>query len=284
MILRRTGPALQRQCFSNVARLYAGIGAPSFLRQFSSTNRILEAAAQPIYRSPTVSAPPVNPVDKYAEINERLHVYGRYLMSCMPKYIQRFSVWKDELTICVPAAAVVPVFTFLKYHSAAQFKQVADITAVDYPSKEYRFEVVYNMLSHRHNARIRVKTYASETSPVPSITSLYEGANWYEREIYDLFGVFITNHPDMRRLMTDYGFEGHPLRKDFPLTGYTEVRYDEERKRVVVEPVELTQAFRNFSEGSSVWEPVGEGIKRIPDSFKPPPPPPQEEAKKDEKR
>jgi hypothetical protein len=109
-------------------------------------------------------------------------------------------------------------------------------------------------LSVRHNSRIRVKTYADEASPVPSITSLYDGANWYEREVYDLFGVFFIGHPDLRRIMTDYGFDGHPLRKDFPLTGYTEIRYDEEKKRIVVEPLELTQAFRNFEGGTAAWE------------------------------
>ena len=131
---------------------------------------------------------------------------------------------------------------------------VADITAVDYPTRSQRFEVVYNLLSVRHNSRIRVKTYADEATPVPSITSLYDGANWYEREVYDLFGVFFVGHPDLRRIMTDYGFDGHPLRKDFPLTGYTEIRYDEEKKRIVVEPLELTQAFRNFEGGTAAWE------------------------------
>ena len=160
--------------------------------------------------------------------------------------------------------AIIPVFTFLKYHTAAEFTQVSDITAVDYPTRDQRFEVVYNLLSIRHNARIRVKTYADEASPVPSITSLYDGANWYEREVYDLFGVFFTGHPDLRRIMTDYGFDGHPLRKDFPLTGYTEIRYDEEKKRIVVEPLELTQAFRNFDGGSSAWEQVGPGTERKP--------------------
>ena len=145
---------------------------------------------------------------------------------------------------------------------------VADITAVDYPTKDQRFEVVYNMLSVRHNSRIRVKTYADEATPVPSITSLYDGANWYEREVYDLFGVFFVGHPDLRRIMTDYGFDGHPLRKDFPLTGYTEIRYDEEKKRIVVEPLELTQAFRNFEGGTAAWEQVGPGKDRKPDTFK----------------
>jgi NADH dehydrogenase (ubiquinone) Fe-S protein 3 len=139
-------------------------------------------------------------------------------------------------------------------NTAAEFTQVSDITAVDFPTRDQRFEVVYNLLSVRHNSRIRVKTYADEASPVPSITSLYDGANWYEREVYDLFGVFFIGHPDLRRIMTDYGFDGHPLRKDFPLTGYTEIRYDEEKKRIVVEPLELTQAFRNFEGGSAAWE------------------------------
>jgi len=139
-------------------------------------------------------------------------------------------------------------------NTSAEFTQVTDITAVDFPTRDQRFEVVYNMLSVRHNSRIRVKTYADEASPVPSITCLYDGANWYEREVYDLFGVFFVGHPDLRRIMTDYGFDGHPLRKDFPLTGYTEIRYDEEKKRIVVEPLELTQAFRNFEGGTAAWE------------------------------
>ena len=145
---------------------------------------------------------------------------------------------------------------------------MSDITAVDYPTKDQRFEVVYNMLSIRHNSRIRVKTYADEATPVPSICDIYDGANWYEREVYDLFGVFFVGHPDLRRIMTDYGFDGHPLRKDFPMTGYTEIRYDEEKKRIVVEPLELTQAFRNFRGGSTAWEPVGPGDERTPDQVR----------------
>jgi NADH/F420H2 dehydrogenase subunit C len=167
--------------------------------------------------------------------------------------------------IYISPDGVLPVFSFLKYHTAAEFTQVSDITAVDYPTRDQRFEVVYNLLSVRHNSRIRVKTYADEASPVPSITGLYDGANWYEREVYDMFGVFFIGHPDLRRIMTDYGFDGHPLRKDFPLTGYTELRYDEEKKRIVVEPLELTQAFRNFEGGSAAWEQVGPGHDRKPE-------------------
>ena len=157
------------------------------------------------------------------------------------------------------------------------------------------------MLSVRHNSRIRVKTYADETAPVPSITSLYDGANWYEREVYDLFGVFFVGHPDLRRIMTDYGFDGHPLRKDFPLTGYTEIRYDEEKKRIVVEPLELTQAFRNFEGGTAAWEvrtpycrlyflewltqiqQVGTGVDFKPDTFKLPTPKPEEKKEEPKK-
>jgi NADH dehydrogenase (ubiquinone) Fe-S protein 3 len=172
------------------------------------------------------------------------------------------------LTIYIPPSGVIPVFTFLKYHTAAEYTQVSDITAVDYPTKDQRFEVVYNMLSIRHNSRLRVKTYADEATPVPSICDLYDGANWYEREVYDLFGVFFVGHPDLRRIMTDYGFDGHPLRKDFPMTGYTEIRWDEEKKRIVTEPLEMTQAFRNFRGGSTVWEPVGPGDNRTPDQVR----------------
>lgn len=196
----------------------------------------------------------INPADKYAEKGTSLHTYGQYLLSALPKHIQQFSVWKDELTIYISPSGVIPVMSFLKYHTAAEYTMVADITAVDYPTRDNRFEVVYNLLSVRHNSRIRVKTYADEATPVPSICSLYDGANWYEREVYDLFGVFFVGHPDLRRIMTDYGFDGHPLRKDFPLTGYTEIRYDEEKKRIVVEPLELTQAFRNFEGGTAAWE------------------------------
>ncbi|MCJ1427264.1 NADH-ubiquinone oxidoreductase 30.4 kDa subunit, mitochondrial [Sticta canariensis] len=225
-------------------------------------------------------APVVNPSDKYAEKASSLHTYGQFLLSCLPKYIQQFSVWKDELTIYIPPSGVIPVISFLKYHTAAEFTMVADITAVDYPTRSQRFEIVYNLLSVRHNSRIRVKTYADEATPVPSITGLYDGANWYEREVYDLFGVFFVGHPDLRRIMTDYGFDGHPLRKDFPLTGYTEIRYDEEKKRIVVEPLELTQAFRNFEGGTAAWEQVGPGKDRKPNEFKLPTPKPDE--KKDE--
>lgn len=228
--------------------------------------------------------PLINPTEKYKVQIEELHKFGTYIMACLPKYVQQFSVWKDELTIYVAPSAILPTMLFLKNNTACQFKQVLDVTAADYPSRTNRFDVVYNLLSVRHNSRIRVKTYANETTPVPSITPLFNGANWFERETYDLFGVFFEGHPDLRRILTDYGFEGHPLRKDFPTTGYTEVRYDEEKKRIIYEPLELTQAWRNFTVGSSVWEPVGEGKDFTPESFKLPTPEPEPEKESDEKK
>ncbi|RKF54329.1 NADH-ubiquinone oxidoreductase 30.4 kDa subunit, mitochondrial [Golovinomyces cichoracearum] len=228
----------------------------------------LRRAPRNSHNSSGLRVSPINPADKYTSKADHIHRYGSWLMGCIPKYIQKFSVWKDELVIYISPSGVIPVFSFLKYNTAAEFTQISDITAVDFPNRNQRFEIVYNMLSVRHNSRLRVKTYADEVTPVPSITSLYDGANWYEREVYDLFGVFFVGHPDLRRIMTDYGFDGHPLRKDFPLTGYTEIRYDEEKKRIVIEPLELTQAFRNFEGGSSAWEQVGPGIDMKPESFK----------------
>jgi len=152
---------------------------------------------------------------------------------------------------------------------------------VDYPTRNKRFEVVYHLLSIKYKSRIRVKTYADETSPVPSATGVFNGANWYEREVWDMYGVFFSNHPDLRRILTDYGFEGHPFRKDFPLTGYVEVRWDETKKRVVYEPLQMTQAFRNFAQ-TSPWEQVGPGVDSKPEDYKvkPPPPPEKEEPQK----
>lgn len=206
----------------------------------------------------TASAQSHNLADpNYKSSNDSVHEYGKFLISVLPKYVQQFSVYKDELTLYVAPSGLHPVLTFLRDHTAAQFKQVQDITAVDYPTRTNRFEIVYNLLSLRYNARIRVKTYADEVTPVPSVVPLFSGANWLERETYDMYGVFFSGHPDLRRILTDYGFEGYPLRKDFPLTGYVEVRYDEEKKRVVAEPLELTQAFRNFEGALSPWEQTG---------------------------
>uniref|UniRef100_A0A8C0SSI5 NADH dehydrogenase [ubiquinone] iron-sulfur protein 3, mitochondrial n=1 Tax=Canis lupus familiaris TaxID=9615 RepID=A0A8C0SSI5_CANLF len=172
----------------------------------------------------------------------------------------------NELEICIHPDGVIPVLTFLRDHTNAQFKSLADLTAVDIPTRQNRFEIVYNLLSLRFNSRIRVKTYTDELTPIESTVSVYKAANWYEREIWDMFGVFFANHPDLRRILTDYGFEGHPFRKDFPLSGYVELRYDDEVKRVVAEPVELAQEFRKF-DLNSPWE-AFPAYRQPPESLK----------------
>lgn len=156
-----------------------------------------------------------------------------------------------ELTLVAPRGRIVEVLTTLRDQFG--FQQLLDLCGVDYPDRKERFEVVYHLLSMTRNARLRVKVSTDETQPVPSVISAYPAANWFEREAYDMYGMLFSGHPDMRRLLTDYGFEGHPLRKDFPMTGYVEVRYDEEQRRVVYEPVKLTQEFRTF-DFLSPWE------------------------------
>lgn len=158
-----------------------------------------------------------------------------------------------ELNVTVEAADIVAITTFLRDDPQCQFISIIDVCGVDFPSREKRFDVVYHFLSPRRNVRIRVKAATDEDTPVPSITGVFPGADWFEREAYDLYGILFSGHPDLRRLLTDYGFEGYPLRKDFPLTGFVEVRYDDEAKRVVYEPVELKQEFRNF-DFLSPWE------------------------------
>jgi NADH-quinone oxidoreductase subunit C len=159
----------------------------------------------------------------------------------------------DEVTVMAPAADVVSVVTALRDHPELRFVSFIDICGVDYPAREQRFDVVYHLLSPYRNARIRVKVATDEETPVPSITGVFPGADWFEREAYDLYGILFSGHPELRRLLTDYGFDGYPLRKDFPLTGFVEVRYDDEAKRVVYEPVKLNQEFRNF-DFQSPWE------------------------------
>ncbi|MER9398647.1 NADH-quinone oxidoreductase subunit C [Mesorhizobium sp. M0615] len=158
-----------------------------------------------------------------------------------------------ELTISVATDNLIEVTSFLRDDSSCQFISIIDICGADYPSRVKRFDVVYHLLSPKQNLRIRIKVQADEETLVPSLTAVYPGADWYEREAYDLYGVLFSGHPDLRRILTDYGFEGHPLRKDFPLTGFVEVRYDDEAKRVIYEPVELKQEFRNF-DFLSPWE------------------------------
>jgi NADH-quinone oxidoreductase subunit C len=163
------------------------------------------------------------------------------------------SIALGELTLTVERDKIVEALTLLRDDPACQFEVLIDICGVDYPERAERFDVVYHLLSPRLNQRVRVKIATDETAPVASVNDVFPAANWYEREAYDLYGIRFTGHPDLRRILTDYGFQGHPLRKDFPLTGYVEVRYDDEKKRVVYEPVKLTQEFRDF-DFESPWE------------------------------
>jgi len=158
-----------------------------------------------------------------------------------------------ELTLDIARDKIIDVLTFLRDDEGCRFEVLIDICGVDWPGREARFDVVYHLLSPRLNQRIRVKLMTDETTPVASAVGVFPAANWFEREAYDMYGILFSGHPDLRRLLTDYGFQGHPLRKDFPLTGYVEVRYDEEQKRVVYEPVELAQEFRSF-DFESPWE------------------------------
>ena len=186
-------------------------------------------------------------------MNDSLDRLGQTIKGALGASITDYSVANGELTVTAKAADVVKVATFLRDDPACQFVCIIDVTAVDRPSREQRFDVVYHFLSPRLNQRISLKVATDETTPVPSLIGVFRGADWYERETYDLYGVLFTGHPDMRRILTDYGFEGHPLRKDFPLTGFVEVRYDDEQKRVVYDKVALAQEFRSF-DFLSPWE------------------------------
>jgi len=186
-------------------------------------------------------------------MSEALNDLASYLKEKLGDDVEKASIAFGELTITVAPGDLIRVLNFLKRDAQCQFISIIDICGADYPSRQRRFEVVYHLLSPRQNQRIRVKIEADEETLVPSATAVYQGADWFERETYDLYGVLFSGHPDLRRILTDYGFEGHPLRKDFPLTGFVEVRYDDEVKRVIYEPVELKQEFRNF-DFLSPWE------------------------------
>ena len=186
-------------------------------------------------------------------MDEALHQHAETIAEVLKGSLLAHSIAHGELTITVAPGDIVAAVKELRDDARCQYWSFIDITAVDWPSREPRFDVVYHFLSPRHNRRIRVKVEVAEGAAVASIIGVFPGAVWFEREAYDLYGVPFTGHPDMRRLLTDYGFEGHPLRKDFPLTGFVEVRYDDEQKRVVYEPVRLAQEFRNF-DFLSPWE------------------------------
>jgi NADH-quinone oxidoreductase subunit C len=182
-----------------------------------------------------------------------LQALSDYIASSLGETIENRAIAFDELTIVVRREDIVRVATFLRDDPQCRFVCFIDICGADYPAREKRFDVVYHFLAPHHNRRIRVKVETDEVTPVPSLVEVWPAANWFEREAYDLYGILFSGHPDLRRILTDYGFEGHPLRKDFPMTGYVEVRYDDGQGRVVYEPVKLSQEFRNF-DFLSPWE------------------------------
>ncbi|HYB11075.1 MAG TPA: NADH-quinone oxidoreductase subunit C [Alphaproteobacteria bacterium] len=186
-------------------------------------------------------------------MDNALKELGDYVSAALPGDISKIEIRHGELMLTARREAIVKVLTFLRDDAKCEFQLLVDLCGADYPDRRERFDVVYNLLSLTHNRRVRVKVETDEETPVASVVPVYAVANWFERETWDLYGIFFENHPDLRRLLTDYGFDGHPMRKDFPLTGYVEVRYDDEQKRVVYEPVKLTQEFRTF-DFMSPWE------------------------------
>ncbi|HEY1721311.1 MAG TPA: NADH-quinone oxidoreductase subunit C [Magnetospirillaceae bacterium] len=186
-------------------------------------------------------------------MNQALKDLGDGIVAALPEHVTAVEQPMDELVLRVHTASLPRVLTYLRDDAQCQFKQLMDICGVDFPDREKRFEVVYNLLSLKHNQRVRVKVSVGEDEPVPSAVGVFPCAAWYEREAWDMYGVPFADNPDLRRLLTDYGFDGHPLRKDFPLTGFVEVRYDDNQKRVIYEPVKLTQDFRSF-DFLSPWE------------------------------
>ncbi len=184
---------------------------------------------------------------------ENLENLGEYIEASMAPLILKKEMHQDEMCFTVRREGLRRFVTFLLNDANCDFRQLIDICGVDYPERDERFEVVYQLLSLKHNFRMRVKVRTDEKTPVDSVTEIYSTANWFEREVWDMYGIYFNEHPDLRRILTDYGFEGHPLRKDFPLTGFVEMRYDSEQKRVVYEPVKLAQDYRSF-DFVSPWE------------------------------
>ncbi|MEM7633753.1 MAG: NADH-quinone oxidoreductase subunit C [Pseudomonadota bacterium] len=186
-------------------------------------------------------------------MDENLIDLGEHIVSELQELGVTYAMSHDELTLHTAAGNVIDVLRFLRDDPSCQFVCFIDICGVDYPAREQRFDVVYHLLSPYQNTRVRVKVQTDEDTPVPSAVEVFPAANWFEREAFDLYGILFSGHPDLRRILTDYGFAGHPLRKDFPMTGHVEVRYDDEKKKVVYEPVKLVQEFRNF-DYLSPWE------------------------------
>ena len=188
---------------------------------------------------------------------DRLDELGAHIAAGKPDAVAGYRVAFGELTVDVVPALITDLVEFLRTDALCRFTTLIDITAVDYPERDERFDIVYHFLSMYQNQRVRLRAALRDDALMPSITGLFPGAGWYEREVFDMFGVLFSGHPDLRRILSDYGFRGHPLRKDFPTTGYVEVRYDEEVKRVVYEPVSLVQEYRAF-DFMSPWEGASE--------------------------
>ncbi len=194
---------------------------------------------------------------------ENLESLEKAINSELTTKILSSKIKHDQINICIEDNNLIEVMIFLKTHSSTKFKQLIDITAVDYPERDKRFKMVYLLLSHEKNSRIKIEFDIKESEILSSLTSIFPSANWMEREVFDMYGIEFKDHPDLRRILTDYGFKGHPLRKDFPLTGHNEVRYSEEDKKVIYEPVQLEQNYRNF-DYESPWE----GTKYIKEQTK----------------
>ncbi|WP_350334095.1 NADH-quinone oxidoreductase subunit C [Coralliovum pocilloporae] len=186
-------------------------------------------------------------------MDDNLKELGEYIADALGDHLRAWGVDFGDLWVQAERTSIIEVLRFLKNDARCKFVNFVDICGVDYPGRQNRFDVVYHLLSPTQNARIRIKIETSESLMVPSAVPVFPGADWFEREAYDFYGILFSGHPDLRRILTDYGFDGHPLRKDFPLTGFVEVRYDDEQKRVVYEPVKLNQEFRNF-DFLSPWE------------------------------
>uniref|UniRef100_A0A6F9DMK8 NADH dehydrogenase [ubiquinone] iron-sulfur protein 3, mitochondrial n=1 Tax=Phallusia mammillata TaxID=59560 RepID=A0A6F9DMK8_9ASCI len=244
-----------------MSRLFRSLWRRSTTLRYS--NRPIASALQPclLRRNYTNETEVIAPTEQIPAVRasaevvkQQLVEFGDYIAQCLPKFIQQVQVtFTNELELLITPDSVIPVCTFLRDNHLCQFTNLVDLTAVDVPTRPCRFEVVYNFLSIPYNQRIRVKTYTNEVTAIDSICQVHPGANWYEREVWDMYGVFFRHHPDLRRILTDYGFDGHPFRKDFPLSGYYEVRYDDELQRIVRDPVELAQEFRKF-DLKTPWE------------------------------
>eukprot|EP00043_Microstomoeca_roanoka_P027204 m.13780 g.13780 ORF g.13780 m.13780 type:complete len:263 (+) comp7415_c0_seq1:67-855(+) len=249
--LTRSAPLLTGARVAAVQRASAYVANQRFV---STSNTCYAEQTKPV----AMTEPPVS------ELRSKLEDLGQFIASALPKHVQIAQVTgHDELEIFIAPSSIIPVLTFLRDNTLCQFKNLSDLCGVDIPKRQNRFELVYNLLSLRHNLRIRVRTYTDELSAVDSCFSVFKAADWYEREVWDMYGVYFLGHPDLRRILTDYGFEGHPLRKDFPLSGFVEVRYDEDVKRVVCEPIELAQEFRKF-DFQSPWEMLPSGGTKMP--------------------